>query len=87
VTAAEWQRFSDEKLTENFPAGFTVFDATGQWRNPTDGRVIHEPTKVVTVVLPAGQAAESVQAVTARYRALFHQTSVGTTFTATCAAF
>ena len=37
VTDAEWARFASEVLSRQFSSGFTVLDATGQWRNPRYG--------------------------------------------------
>ena len=34
VDASEWEAFLAERITPRFPAGFTVFDAYGQWRAP-----------------------------------------------------
>ena len=37
LSEAEWRDFAAEIITPNFPDGFTVFDAEGQWRNPATG--------------------------------------------------
>src|SRR5271170_1905529 len=52
VSDAAWARFVTRELTPRFPDGLTVNDASGQWRDPTSGRVVREPAKQVEIVLP-----------------------------------
>ena len=83
VTAPEWQRFSETVLTPAFPDGFTVAEASGQWRNPR-GTIDRESVKVVTVI---GTDLATAQKIAATYRAQFHQDAVGITQARVCAAF
>lgn len=57
VSATEWQAFLDETVTPRFPAGLSVIDGRGQWRDRS-GEIDREPTKVLIVVHPAGAATE-----------------------------
>lgn len=88
VTDAEWDRYVQSDLAPRFPDGFTVTDATGQWRNPATGLAEHEQTKVVQAVLkPDNSVAARVGMVSDAYRRLFHQDAVGVVTSNVCAAF
>ncbi|MGQ0736957.1 MAG: DUF3574 domain-containing protein [Acidobacteriota bacterium] len=76
VSELEWQIFLRDQVTARFPAGLTVWEADGQWRQP-DGVVGHERTKVLLLVhddTPAARGA--VQEIIVRYRRAFEQQSV-----------
>ncbi|MBM3587117.1 MAG: DUF3574 domain-containing protein [Alphaproteobacteria bacterium] len=89
VTDAEWAHFMAETVTPAFPAGLTVMDGVGQWRNAA-GRISREDSKVLLLVLPGqDQAAASAHLapVTAAWKTRFAQESVLTVFRAGCAGF
>ena len=76
VSAAEWQKFLDERITPEFPDGLTVVDAHGQWRDSA-GKIAAEGTKVLIVIHRAGAAADAAfERIIAAYKAQFHQESV-----------
>ena len=50
VTDSAWAAFVTEIVTPRFPAGLTVWSATGQWREP-NGRIQREPSFVLELVL------------------------------------
>ena len=52
ITTDEWQTFVNDVVTPKFPAGLTIVDSTGQWRNAT-GRIEYEPSKVLVLLHPA----------------------------------
>jgi hypothetical protein len=85
VGDAAWLDFSARVLTPAFPAGFTAYDATGQWRDPASGVVTRERSKVVEAVGPASPAL--VERVMAAYRVQFRQIAVGVVSREVCAAF
>src|SRR5882672_5102015 len=49
VADALWEAFVSDTVAVQFPEGFTVYDARGQWR-ADNGSVQHEPTRVLEVV-------------------------------------
>jgi hypothetical protein len=51
-----WREFLASELAPRFPAGFTVTEATGSWRN-RQGEVISVPTRLFFVLAPADDAA------------------------------
>ena len=84
----EWAAFAAETVTPNFPAGFTVVDGVGQWRNPRTGQIAREPTKILLVAaVPDADLAHRLAAVIDAYKLRFHQQSVGVVTREACAAF
>jgi hypothetical protein len=76
VTDAEWGAFVAEHVTPRFPNGFTVLDATGQYRDRA-GRIVTEPTKILLIVHPPDAPVRAaLQALRDVYRRLFDQDSV-----------
>jgi hypothetical protein len=77
VTDSAWTAFVTEVVTPRFPAGLTVWSATGQWRGP-DGRIKREPSYVLEVVLPTGGVDNdaAIAAIIAEYKRRFRQESV-----------
>jgi transcription termination factor NusB len=50
VTEKQFQSFVDNFITPRFPAGLTIFDGLGQFRNSA-GNIIAEPSKAVTLFI------------------------------------
>jgi Protein of unknown function (DUF3574) len=76
VTPAQWERFVTEVVTPQFPGGFTVIDATGQWRDK-DGSIKHEDTRVLEIVHDGSpQRQARVRALAHAYKRTFAQQSV-----------
>jgi hypothetical protein len=87
VDEAQWRAFLDKEVTPRFPEGLTVWNTTGQWRNP-DGTVVREPAKVMLIVLPgAPDQAARLDAIVTIYTARFPQHSVLLTEHRECARF
>jgi hypothetical protein len=77
VTDSAWAVFVTEVVTPRFPAGLTVWSATGQWRSP-DGRIQREPSFVLEFVLPARahDTDAAIAAIVAEYKRRFRQEAV-----------
>src|SRR4029079_15092373 len=58
VSEQEWRDFVDHEITPRFPNGLTLLDAHGQWRGE-DGNVVREPSRVLILLHPPGEDAES----------------------------
>jgi hypothetical protein len=88
VTNAAWARFVDREITPRFPDGLSVIDAAGQWLDPDKKRVVREPSKIVTIVLPdrADNQAQ-IDAIFDAYKRRFRQQSVGIVVRPACVAF
>jgi uncharacterized protein DUF3574 len=88
VGDADWAKFAAETITPNFPDGFTVLDASGQWRNPQTGEIGKDPTKILLVAVKRSPDLPArLSAVMDAYKARFHQQSVGIVTRDSCAAF
>ena len=87
VSEEEWQRFLDEEVTSRFPAGFSVADLDGQYRN-AGGGIAREPSKQLLIVVP-GAAADTAKLAAIRdaYKRRFNQESVLLAESPVCAAF
>ncbi len=74
---ARWQHFLDDVVTPEFPAGFSVVDAYGQWKSSRDGKIYGLISKVVIVLHPATPEDESrIERVRATFKSLTGQESV-----------
>jgi len=88
VSEQQWVDFKANVVTANLPGGFTELDTSGQWMNPTTHRIIHEPGKVILVIMPDNTASKAaVEAVKDDYLRRFHQQSVGNIILPVCGAF
>ena len=88
VSEPEWQHFVARELVSRFPDGLTVIDAVGQWRDRDSGRIVHEPSKHVEIVLPGDKDDDArLDAVVDAYKRAFRQHSVGVIVRPACAAF
>jgi hypothetical protein len=89
VSEAEWRSFLADTVTPAFPDGLTALDGRGQWRD-REGRVLHEASKVLVVVLPGADAAAArarMRPVEEAWKARFRQQSVLSVYRAACAGF
>ena len=88
VSERAWEHFVAREITPRFPDGLTVTDASGQWRNPASGRIVREPSKLVTIVLPGNDDDQArLDAVVSAYKRQFRQQSVGLVVQSACASF
>ena len=88
VSEVAWGRFVDREITPRFPAGLTVFNAAGQWQDKSKNRIVHEPSKIVQIVLP-GEADDitRLNAIAEAYKKRFQQQSVGMIVRPACVSF
>ncbi len=76
VTDAEWEAFLGEVVTQHFPDGLSVFDASGQYRDPS-GRIVRERNKrLVVIVFDAPAHKARVVEIVEAYKQRFGQHSV-----------
>jgi hypothetical protein len=88
VSEQAWIQFLAREITPRFPDGLTVFDATGQWRNPQGGGILRERSKVVMIVAPENPPVqERIDAIAGAYKRQFKQQSVGIVIRTACASF
>jgi hypothetical protein len=88
VSEAAWSRFLAREITRRFPDGFTVVNATGQWRDKERRRLVREPSKLVIIVTGDDASARNkIDAIIATYKQQFRQRSVGVIWHEVCAVF
>jgi Protein of unknown function (DUF3574) len=87
VSESDWERFVAREMTPRFPAGLTITDALGQWRDRDSG-IVREPSKQVEIVLPGNPDDDArVAAIVRAYRRDFHQQAVGIIERGACVSF
>jgi hypothetical protein len=88
VSEIEWSRFVDREITPRFPAGLTVFNASGQWQDTSTKKVVHEPSKIVQIVLP-GEVDDipRLNEIAEAYKSRYKQQSVGMIVRPACVSF
>jgi Protein of unknown function (DUF3574) len=85
VSNDEWRQFLDEEVTPRFPAGFSVADVDGQYRN-AGGGIARERSKQLLIVGPGGDETK-LNAIRDAYKRRFNQESVLLVESPVCAAF
>jgi hypothetical protein len=88
VSEARWGSFVDREISPRFPDGLTVFDAKGEWRDTARNTIVHEPSKVVEIVLPGKpDDVEQLNRIAQAYKTRFRQQSVGIVIRGACVSF
>ena len=85
VSDDEWRRFLDEEVSPRYPAGFSVADIDGQYRN-AGGGIVRERSKQLLIVGPSGDETK-LNAIRDAYKRRFNQESVLLVESPVCAAF
>jgi hypothetical protein len=84
---AAWNAFRDSEIAPRFPEGFTVLDASGQWRG-RDGRMLSESSKELLLIGPdTADSAAKIVAIRDAYKSRFRQESVLLAEAPVCAGF
>jgi hypothetical protein len=84
---ARWARFLAREVTLRFPDGLTVYETSGQWRDPATKVIAREKSRVLRIIVPADTAPDKIAAVAEAYRKQFRQKSVGIVTRQVCASF
>jgi hypothetical protein len=85
---ARWRRFLAHEVTPRFPDGLTVYETTGQWRDPRTGIIHRERSRVLRIIMANDDAVrQKISAVAEAYKSQFRQQSVGIVMRDVCAAF
>ena len=78
VSDEEWEKFLAEVVTPRFPDGFTIVNATGQYREK-NSKVDKEPSEVLIFLYPASRRTASrrkIEEIRQTYVKTFRQESV-----------
>jgi hypothetical protein len=88
VTEKAWARFLADEITPRFPDGLTVYDAAGQYRESPAAKVVRERSKIVMILVEAGDAAmQRIDEIVGAYKKRFRQKSVGVVVKPACVSF
>jgi hypothetical protein len=88
VTDDKWEDFVDNEITPRFPDGLTVYNTQGQWRDQARNVIVHEPSKIVQIILPGkDDDLDRLNAIAEVYKSRFQQQSVGVILRAACVSF
>ena len=76
ITPEAWQEFLNTEITPRFPAGLSVIDTAGQWRN-AGGHIDREPGKLLVLLHPDNSGADAaIEDIRRLYCARFRQEAV-----------
>ena len=84
---SRWAQFLAREVTPRFPDGLTVYETTGQWRDPATRMIVREKSRVLRIIVPADTAPDKIAAVAEAYKKQFRQKSVGVVTRQVCASF
>ena len=87
ANASRWTQFLAREVTPRFPDGLTVYETTGQWRDPATKVIVREKSRVLRIIVPADTAPDKLAAVADAYKKQFRQKSVGVVTRQVCASF
>jgi hypothetical protein len=85
---ARWRQFLEREVTPRFPDGLTIYETTGQWRDPKRKIVAREKSRVLRIIIAADEPAnDKIAAVAEAYKKQFAQKSVGIVTRPACVSF
>jgi hypothetical protein len=85
---ARWAQFLAREVTPRFPDGLTVYETTGQWRDPARNLVVRERSRVLRIIISAdAPVRDKLDAVAGAYKKQFAQKSVGIVMRPACVSF
>ena len=87
VSDEEWAAFVAEAVTPRFPAGLTVLDAAGQWRDAS-GTIQRERSKVLWILAaPGEETLRLIDEISREYERRYSLDSVLRIHGSACASF
>lgn len=88
VSERDWTDFLDAEVTPRFPNGLTVTDGSGHWRDMETGRLVREPSKILTLLADSDPATlRLIHEIVDLYKGRFHQQSVALVVRPVCVSF
>lgn len=87
ISAEAWQEFLNSEITPRFPAGLSIIDTAGQWRN-AGGHIDREAGKMLVLLHPGDAAADAaIEDIRRTYCERFQQEAVMKVETAASVSF
>ncbi|CAO3352021.1 DUF3574 domain-containing protein [Azospirillum palustre] len=88
VSERDWTDFLNGEVTPRFPNGLTVTDGSGHWRDIETGRLVREPSKILTLLADGDPATLIlIREIVDLYKGRFHQQSVALVVRPVCVSF
>ncbi|KAA0598288.1 hypothetical protein J2848_001376 [Azospirillum lipoferum] len=88
VSEGDWADFLNAEVTPRFPNGLTVTDGSGHWRDMETGRLVREPSKILTLLADGDPATlRLIREIVDLYKGRFHQQSVALVIRPACVSF
>ncbi len=88
VEPLAWNKFIDEQVTPRFPDGLTIDEVSGQWQDAKTGKIIKEPSRILTLLYKSSQESEqAIEEIRAAYKLQFQQDSVMRLDETNCVSF
>jgi Protein of unknown function (DUF3574) len=84
---ARWRDFLAREVSPRFPDGLTVYETTGQWRDPARNVIVRERSRVLRIIVPADAPRDKIETVAMSYKKQFAQKSVGIVMRPACVSF
>lgn len=77
VTETEWRSFQENYIAKVFKEGSTIYNVSGNWLDPNTGKLITEPTYIVTYYYKRSPSlSKRIDSLKYWYIKLFQQQSV-----------
>ena len=87
ISDQQWEKFLEDTITVEFPAGLTILDAYGQYTDSA-GNLVKEDTKVLIILVPPDtDSAPGIDRIIEEYKQRFSQQGVLREVKATCVSF
>jgi hypothetical protein len=88
VSDQQWRDFLTRTVTPRFPAGFTVYEAKGQWQDPRTHAIDREDSRILELATQDTAAARrAITEISQEYRTRFRQQAVGIVSDFACGTF
>ncbi|MEP6902329.1 MAG: DUF3574 domain-containing protein [Actinomycetota bacterium] len=78
VSDEDWNKFLEREVTPRFPAGFTVLEGFGQYKDSV-GKIVREASRVLILFYPnktRKTSSQKIEELRANYKKQFQQESV-----------
>jgi hypothetical protein len=88
VSEGEWQDFLAKTVTPRFPAGLTVYEAKGQWRDTRTHEIDREDSRILELwTRDTPSSRRAVAEIARNYRTRFRQQAVGIVSVPACIGY
>jgi hypothetical protein len=88
ISEGEWQDFLAGTVTPRFPAGLTVYEAKGQWRDTRTHEIDREDSRILELwTRDTPSSRRAIAEIARNYRTRFRQQAVGIVSIPACVGY